>query len=116
MEGEFIEVRVEWRRVLPARRSSTAPYFALLAVQRACGSRICVTPWPPPATYKTNGSITCSTTAPLSSGDNGAYATWLANLVKSLQADSINLYAMSVQNKLDTCRDYDSATWTVAEL
>jgi glucuronoarabinoxylan endo-1,4-beta-xylanase len=81
----------------------------------ANGARVYATPWSPPATYKTNGSITCANnSAPLSSGNYGAYATWLANFVKSLQADSINLYAMSVQNEPDTCQDYDSATWTAA--
>jgi glucuronoarabinoxylan endo-1,4-beta-xylanase len=81
----------------------------------ANGARVYATPWSPPATYKTNGSITCANnSAPLSSGSYGAYATWLANFVKSLQADSINLYAVSVQNEPDTCQDYDSATWTAA--
>ncbi len=81
----------------------------------ANGARVYASPWSPPAAYKTNGSITCSNnSAPLSSGSYGGYATWLANFVKSLQADNIDLYAISVQNEPDTCQSYDSATWTAA--
>jgi glucuronoarabinoxylan endo-1,4-beta-xylanase len=81
----------------------------------ANGARVYATPWSPPANYKSNGSITCANnSAPLASGDYGAYATWLANFVQSLQAQDVNLYAISVQNEPDTCQSYDSATWTAA--
>jgi glucuronoarabinoxylan endo-1,4-beta-xylanase len=80
----------------------------------AKGARVYASPWSPPAAYKANGSIDCTTTAALATADYGAYATWLANFVESLQADGINLYALAVQNEPDTCQSYDSATWTAA--
>jgi glucuronoarabinoxylan endo-1,4-beta-xylanase len=94
--------------------SCAGPVVGDMKAAIANGARVYAAPWSPPAAYKTNGSIDCSTTAPLASADYGAYATWLANFVQSLEAQSVNLYAISVQNEPDTCQSYDSATWTAA--
>jgi glucuronoarabinoxylan endo-1,4-beta-xylanase len=83
----------------------------------ANGGRVFASPWSPPAAYKTNKSITCSKNAGLSTSSYAAYATWLANFVKSLESiDNISLYALSVQNEPNVCQDYDSASWTAANL
>ena len=94
--------------------SCAGPVVGDMKAAIANGARVYASPWSPPAAYKTNGSIDCSTTAPLASGDYGAYATWLANFVQSLQQNDVSLYAISVQNEPDTCQGYDSATWTAA--
>jgi O-glycosyl hydrolase len=53
----------------------------------------------------------------LVTSDYAAYATWLANYVKSLKTEEgITLYALSVQNEPNECLSYDSAFWTAAEI
>lgn len=87
--------------------------FALAA---SYGVRIWATPWSPPATYKTNGSIICDTGSgggSLNPGNYGAYATYLSNYVASVAANGQSLYAISVQNEPDQCpTTYDGAVWT----
>jgi glucuronoarabinoxylan endo-1,4-beta-xylanase len=82
--------------------------------------RIFATPLSPPASMKTNGSTICNTgsgNASLITGDYGAYATYLTNYVKSVAAQGITLYAISVQNEPDYCpTTYDGAVWTAAEI
>lgn len=71
----------------------------------------------PPASMKSNGSTTCSGgsgNGALLAGSYGAYATWLANYVKSVQAQGITLYAISIQNEPDFCPNYDGALWSAA--
>jgi glucuronoarabinoxylan endo-1,4-beta-xylanase len=86
----------------------------------ANGARVWSTPWSPPASMKTNGSVDCtagSGNGALSTTSYSAYATYLANYVKSLTSIySISLYALSVQNEPDACVSYDSALWTAAQL
>jgi glucuronoarabinoxylan endo-1,4-beta-xylanase len=84
----------------------------------ADGGRVFATPWTPPAAYKTNGLGSCTLNAGLITADYGAYATWLANFVQSLQTEyGITLYAISVQNEPDICAAaYDSAYWTAANI
>lgn len=83
------------------------------------GAKVWATPWSPPAQYKTNGSLDCtagSGSGSLIEGDQAAYATYLANFVKSLSTyDSINLYALSVQNEPDICEGYDSSLMSGAQ-
>jgi glucuronoarabinoxylan endo-1,4-beta-xylanase len=81
------------------------------------GARVWATPWSPPASMKSNGSIICNTgsgDASLNSGSYGAYATYLSNFISSLSSlEKINLFAVSVQNEPDYCpTTYDGATWS----
>jgi len=83
----------------------------------ANGGKVFASPWTPPAAYKTNGLATCTANAGLITADYPAYATWLANFVKSLQTeDGIPLAAISLQNEPNECQDYDSAYWTPANI
>jgi glucuronoarabinoxylan endo-1,4-beta-xylanase len=89
-----------------------ASYVSAMQVAAADGARIYATPWTPPPAYKTNGQGSCTggigngTLAPAS---YGAYATWLANFVQSLQNNGLSVYAMSVQNEPDYCASYEQA-------
>jgi glucuronoarabinoxylan endo-1,4-beta-xylanase len=83
------------------------------------GAKIWSTPWSPPASMKSNGSIICNTgsgNASLSAGSYASYATYLSNYVSSLSSlEHINLFALSVQNEPDYCPgSYDGAVWTAA--
>ncbi len=93
------------------------PYVSDMKAAIANGARIYSSPWTPPPAYKTNGVNTCTGNAGLITSDYAAYATWLANYVKSLQTEEgITLYALSVQNEPNECLSYDSAYWTAAEI
>jgi glucuronoarabinoxylan endo-1,4-beta-xylanase len=85
----------------------------------AAGGKIYGSPWSPPPAYKTNNSVDCTTSpgnGALAFSSYGAYATWLANFVESLAAQSVPLYALSVQNEPDQCQGYDSAIWTSSQV
>jgi glucuronoarabinoxylan endo-1,4-beta-xylanase len=85
----------------------------------ANGGRVLATSFSPPAAYKTNGSTICTAGAgngALSTGSYGAYATWIANFVQSVQAQGASVYAVSVQNEPEICQSYDSALWTAAQM
>jgi glucuronoarabinoxylan endo-1,4-beta-xylanase len=93
------------------------PYVNDMKAAIADGARIYSSPWTPPSSYKTNGTNTCTGNAGLITADYAAYATWLANYVKSLKTeDDITLYALSVQNEPNICIGYDSAVWTAAQI
>jgi len=100
--------------------SCAGGYVSDMQAVIANGGRVYASPWTPPAIYKTNGQADCTSGAGdggLISSDYGAYATWLANFVQSLQTeDGITLYAISVQNEPNICQDYDSAVWTAADI
>ncbi len=85
----------------------------------ASGARVYASPWSPPAQYTTNGSVNCQSgggNGALSTSSYGSYATWLANFVQSLKQNSVNLYAISVQNEPDMCMSYDSALWSASAI
>ena len=93
------------------------PYVSDMKAAIANGARVYSSPWTPPPAYKTNGLNTCTGNAGLLTSDYAAYATWLANYVKSLKTEEgITLYALSVQNEPNECLSYDSAFWTAAEI
>lgn len=97
--------------------SCAGPYGSDMQAVIAHGGRVIATPWTPPAAYKTNGLPTCSNNAGLATAHYGDYATWLANFVKSVQAQyGVTLYAISVQNEPDICANYDTAYWTAANI
>jgi glucuronoarabinoxylan endo-1,4-beta-xylanase len=79
----------------------------------ANGAKVWSTPWSPPASMKSNGSIKQG--GALLPGSYAAYATYLANYVKSLKSlYGIDLYALSVQNEPESAQHWDSAVWTPA--
>lgn len=82
------------------------------------GAKVWSTPWSPPASMKSNGSIICNTgsgNASLNAASYGPYATYLSNYISSLAAQHVSLYALSIQNEPDYCPGtYDGAVWTAA--
>jgi len=74
-------------------------------------STVFATPWSPPASMKTNGSV--DNGGSLSSGSYAAYASYLSNYATQFQSTyGISLYALSVQNEPDVNAGYDSAIWS----
>jgi glucuronoarabinoxylan endo-1,4-beta-xylanase len=81
----------------------------------ANGARVWSTPWSPPASMKSNGSV--NNGGSLLAGSYGAYAAYLANYVKSLNTlYGISLYALSVQNEPNLSVSFHSSVWTAANL
>src|ERR1700722_10705779 len=84
------------------------------------GAKVGSTPWSPPASMKSNGSIPCNTdsgNAALNAASYGAYATYLSNYISSLAAQHVSLYALSVQNEPDYCPGgYDGAVWSASQM
>jgi glucuronoarabinoxylan endo-1,4-beta-xylanase len=87
-----------------------------MAAVVANGGIVVGSPWSPPAAYKSNGSVTCSSGDYLLTADYANFATWLVNWVKSMQTyASITPYGVSVQNEGDSCStSYSTAVWTAA--
>jgi O-glycosyl hydrolase len=105
---------------LTVSTSCAGVYVSDMHAVIAAGGRVYASPWSPPAAYKTNRSTKCmagSGSGALATAHYGAYATWLANFVQSLQTeDRISLYAISIQNEPDICQSYDSALWTASQM
>jgi glucuronoarabinoxylan endo-1,4-beta-xylanase len=79
----------------------------------ANGAKVWSTPWSPPASMKSNRSVTEG--GDLLADSYSAYASYLANYVKSLKNFyGIDLYALSVQNEPESGHNWDSAVWTPA--
>jgi glucuronoarabinoxylan endo-1,4-beta-xylanase len=79
----------------------------------AYGAKVWSTPWSPPASMKTNDAV--NEGGYLLPGSYQAYATYLANYVKSLKIlYGIDLYAVSVQNEPEGSHHWDSALWSSA--
>jgi glucuronoarabinoxylan endo-1,4-beta-xylanase len=86
-----------------------------LAVAR--GARVWATELTPPASMKSNGSLVCSPgSGTLLSGSYAAFATYLSNHIKSVAAQGISLYALSVQNEPDYCPTYGGALYSGSQL
>ena len=71
----------------------------------ANGGRVWVDGTTPPSRYLESYTLSgCSAAGTrVIPGDFGAWATWIANYVKSLQAQGVNVYGVSVDNEPDTC-------------
>lgn len=82
----------------------------------ARGAKVWATPWSPPASMKSNGSVVCDPgSGSLSGGSYSSYATYLTHYAQQLQSTyGISLYALSVQNEPDFCATYDGALWSAA--
>lgn len=77
------------------------------AVQR--GARVIASPWSPPASMKTNGSLTGGS---LKTDSSAAYAAYLNSFAGYMAANGAPVYALSVQNEPDISVSYESCDWT----
>ena len=83
------------------------------------GGHVYATPFSPPAAYTTNGSTVCqsgSGNGQLATGSYANFATWLAHFVQSVQAQGVNIYAISIQNEANGCWDSDSTVYSSSQL
>lgn len=83
------------------------------AIQR--GARILASPWSPPASMKTNGSI-IGTGGKLIADSAAAYAKYLNDFALYMAANGAALYAVSVQNEPDWEPSYEGCVWTAEEM
>jgi O-glycosyl hydrolase len=77
------------------------------------GAIILATPWSPPASMKTNGSLIQGELDPNSYDDFADYLTSFANYMSS---NGASLYAISVQNEPDWLPDYESCGWSPTQM
>lgn len=77
------------------------------------GALVIGTPWSPPASMKTNGSLVGGSLKASSYAD---YAAYLNDFAKYMATQGAGLYAISVQNEPDISVTYESCDWTAAQL
>jgi len=77
------------------------------------GAIVFATPWSPPASMKSNGSLIGGQ---LNSGSYGAYANHLRDFANYMSTNGASLYAISVQNEPDFLPDYESCGWTASQM
>src|SRR4030042_1503022 len=77
------------------------------------GAIVFATPWSPPASMKTNGSLIGGQ---LSTGSYGAYANHLRDFANYMSTNGASLYAISVQNEPDYLPDYESCGWSASQM
>lgn len=85
----------------------------------ARGARLMASPWSPPASMKSNGTLYCNNgSGSLLPGAYASYATYLKNYVQQFASNGAPIYALSIQNEPDSCgggTTYE-ATWSGANL
>ena len=95
-------------RIDPNENWANEPTNASIA--HSHGAKVLGTPWTPPASMKTNGSLICGD---LQTGDYGSYATHLSHAVSGIGLDFV-----SFQNEPDWCPNpgYESSNPTPTEI
>lgn len=105
---------------LTVSTSCVGSYASDVSYAVSYGAHVIVTPLSPPAAYTTNGSVNCTEGAgsgSLATNSYAAYATWLANFVKSLQTyESANVVALAVTNEPEYCEAYPSIVLSAAQI
>ena len=79
------------------------------------GALILASPWSPPSSMKTNGSVNGKDTAgegSLKSECYEEYADYLERFAAFMKQQGAPLYAISVQNEPDWSPDYEGCSWT----
>ncbi|MGV7207180.1 glycoside hydrolase family 30 protein [Oxalobacteraceae bacterium A2-2] len=82
------------------------------ALAKAKGVTLFASPWSPPASMKTNGSLIHGSLNPSYYAD---YATHLLNFASYMQNNGAALYGISIQNEPDWDPDYEGCSWTSAQ-
>jgi glucuronoarabinoxylan endo-1,4-beta-xylanase len=101
---------------VPVTSGGTILEGELAIAQQAVARGVTVwsTPWSPPASMKTNGSLING--GSLLTADYSGWADSLASYVKLLHSNGVPVYAVSIQNEPDLATDYPSATYTAEQL
>jgi glucuronoarabinoxylan endo-1,4-beta-xylanase len=81
------------------------------AVQR--GAKVIATPWSPPAKWKSNHNVIGGS---LVADSGAAYAKYLNDFADFMSSNGAPVYAVSVQNEPDIQVNYESCSWTSAEM
>ena len=119
---------ITYANTTSAGDTPTTVEMSIMQMAQARGARVWSAPWTPAAGFKSTNDIYDSGVATgsginggsyLGSGNNAtnlAYASQLANYVVSMKSQSINLYAISIQNEPDAAvTSYEACQWTGAQ-
>jgi len=87
--------------------------YPAAAMAKSLGAIVFATPWSPPASMKTNGSIVGGTIKATSYSD---YASYLLNFATYMKNNKASLYAVSLQNEPDYTVTYESCNWKMAQM
>lgn len=98
----------------PGNHANWATELSNAQLAAARGARIIATPWSPPASMKTNGSV--NNGGSLDPASYADYANYLQSFVLYMQDGGAPLYAISMQNESDFVAPYESCTWTGAQM
>ena len=74
---------------------------------------IFASPWTPPAWMKSNNNIVGGT---LPDSSYAAYAAHLRSFAYTMASQGVSLYAVSLQNEPDASVNYESCTWSAAQM
>jgi len=77
------------------------------------GAIILATPWSPPASMKTNGSLI---RGELKTDSYDDYADYLSDFANYMSSNGASLYAISIQNEPDWLPDYESCGWSPLQM
>jgi glucuronoarabinoxylan endo-1,4-beta-xylanase len=88
---------------------------SIMQMAQARGARVWSAPWSPPASFKSNNSI--SNGGYLLSASYQAYANQLAGYVVNMKGTyNVNITAISVQNEPQVSASYESCVWTAQQI
>jgi glucuronoarabinoxylan endo-1,4-beta-xylanase len=89
---------------------------SIMQMAQARGARVWSSPWSPPASDKTSGSVNGGSFIS-NAGNYQSYANQLAAYVATMKNGyGVNVTAVSVQNEPDVSQTYESCLWTAAQI
>lgn len=91
----------------------SASELGLMKLAQARGARLWSTPWTPQNSFKSNNNPVQGN---FLSASNQAYASQLANYVKTNANAGVSIYAISIQNEPDANVSYVSCHWTPQQI
>lgn len=100
-------------RIDPGGQANWGTELANAQQAQALGASVIATPWTPPVSMKSNANVTMGSLNPTSYGD---YANYLESFVTYMASGNVNLYGISMQNEPDAIVNYESCSWTGAQM
>ena len=93
--------------------STWSQALSTVKLAKSMGLTVLASPWTMPAAWKTNNSTTMGS---LNTANYGDYANYLNRFVTYMRNNGTDIDAISIQNEPDANVNYQSCSWTPAQL
>jgi len=98
---------------IPPNSGDWSGEVSAAARAKSNGAIVFASPWSPPASMKTNGSLI---QGELKTDSYDDFANYLSDFANYMSSNGASLYAVSVQNEPDWLPDYESCGWSASQM